>query len=103
MANEVDDQKSDSEAKPGGLSRNKILLLGAALVLLIALSVALTTFLFSAMKPEAPVAERPAGTAPRLEPATVAEITELRVQVERQAAAIARLEGELVQLRASSP
>lgn len=103
MADETDDQKADAVAQPSGLSRNKMLVLVGAVVALLALSVALTTLVFSAINPEPMAAGSEEGPGPRQEAVVVADITALRAQVEQQADAITRLEGEIVALKDSSP
>lgn len=103
MAKKYKDATPDAETPPKSGERKKLLMLGTGLLGLIILSVVLTTVIFSSMQPEAPEPTQAAEVASQtVDPAAAKAIAELKAQLERQAAAIAQLEGELAALRESS-
>lgn len=103
MAEKIKDDTPDAETPPQSGGRKKLLILGAGLLGLIVLSVVLTTLIFSNVQPDAPAATQTTEAASQtVDPAAAKAIAELKVQIERQAAAIAQLEGEVAALRESS-
>lgn len=99
MAEKAAEQSPDPEQDSKTPGRKKLLLLGGGLILLIALSITLTTVIFSSVQPDSAASDQAA------EPALAAReaaLTALQEQVARQAEAIARLESELKTLQHNS-